>query len=298
MTRPCLPALERITPPAFLAPPGACDSHAHVFGPFERFPLADDRSYTPAPYPAEAFIAHLDALGLMRGVLVTASASGTGAGNAVVLDALRRYPARLRGIAVPAADTTDTELDAWHEAGVRGVRINLYRVDGHAVYRNGVGIDVLEAIAPRLRERGWHAQIWIHAPDLVELGPRLKALRLPLVVDHMGRMSTARGVADPGFQTLCAMLAEGTAWTKISGADRLNPGGAPYHEVDPFAAALLQANPDQVVWGSDWPHINYFEPHLMPDDGVLFNLLARWLPDAAARERVLVANPARLYGFP
>ncbi|MCZ7171414.1 amidohydrolase family protein, partial [Salmonella enterica] len=92
---------------------------------------------------------------------------------------------------VPAADTTEQELDTWHEAGVRGVRINLYRVDGHAVYRNGVGIDVLEAIAPRLRERGWHAQIWIHAPDLVELGPRLKALRLPLVVDHMGRMSTA-----------------------------------------------------------------------------------------------------------
>ncbi|KAA0180776.1 amidohydrolase family protein [Cupriavidus gilardii] len=297
MTRPCLPAREHITPPAFRAPPGACDSHAHVFGPFERYPLADERSYTPAAYPAEAFIAHLDALGLTRGVLVTASASGTGAGNAVVVDALRRYPTRLRGIAVPSADTTDAELDAWHEAGVRGVRINLYRVDGHAVYRNGVGIDVLEAMAPRLRERGWHAQIWIHAPDLVELGPRLKALGLPLVVDHMGRMSTARGVGDPGFQTLCAMLAEGVAWAKISGADRLNPGGAPYYEVDPFATALLKANPDQVVWGSDWPHINYFEPHLMPDDGVLFNLLARWLPDAEARERVLVTNPARLYGF-
>lgn len=297
MTRLCLPALDRITPPAFRAPPGACDSHAHVFGPFDRFPLADDRSYTPAAYPAEAFIAHLDALGLTRGVLVTASASGTGAGNAVVVDALRRYPTRLRGIAVPAPDTTDAELDAWHEAGVRGVRINLYQVDGHAVYRNGVGIDVLEAIAPRLRERGWHAQIWIHAPDLVELGPRLTALRLPLVVDHMGRMSTARGVGDPGFQTLCAMLAEGVAWTKVSGADRINPGCAPYYEVDPFAAALLKANPDQVVWGSDWPHINYFEPHWMPDDGVLLNLLARWLPDEAARERVLVSNPARLYGF-
>jgi len=301
MTRPCLPVPEHLTAPAFRAPAGACDSHAHVFGPYDRFPLADDRSYTPAAYPADAFVAHLDQLGLERGVLVTASASGTGVGNAVVLDALRKYPTRLRGIAVPAPDTTDKDLDAWHAAGVRGARFNLYQVDGHAVYRNGAGIDVLEAIAPRLRERGWHAQIWIHAPDLVEMGPRLKKLGIPLVVDHMGRMATARGVNDPGFQALCALLAEGAAWTKISGADRLAPGAGtgatPYASVDPFATALLAANPDQVVWGSDWPHINYFDPAHMPDDGVLFNLLARWLPDAALRERVLVTNPARLYDF-
>ncbi|SDD46848.1 Predicted metal-dependent hydrolase, TIM-barrel fold [Cupriavidus sp. YR651] len=295
MTRPCLPPLKTIAAPAFRAPPGACDSHAHVFGPFVRYPLALDRSYTPAEHPADAFIAHLDELGLTRGVLVTASASGTD--NSVVTDALRKYPTRLRGIVVPAADTSDAELDAWHAAGVRGVRINLYQMGGHAVYRNGVGIEVLEALAPRLAERGWHAQIWIHAPDLVTLAPRLKAVGLPLVIDHMGRMATARGVADAGFQALCALLAEGVAWTKISGADRLQPAGAPYHEVDPFVAALLAANPGQVVWGSDWPHINYFEAAQMPDDGVLFNLLARWLPDAAARERVLVTNPARLYDF-
>lgn len=295
MTRPCLPPLKTLTAPQFRAPPGACDSHAHVFGPFARYPLADDRSYTPAEHPADAFIAHLDELGLTRGVLVTASASGTD--NSVVTDALRQYPTRLRGIVVPAPDTTDAELDAWHAAGVRGVRINLYQVDGHAVYRNGVGIDVLEALAPRLAARGWHAQIWIHAPDLVALGPRLRALGLPLVIDHMGRMATSRGVADPGFQALCALLAEGVAWTKISGADRLQPAGAPYGEVDPFVAALLAANPEQVVWGSDWPHINYFESAQMPDDGVLFNLLARWLPDEASRTRVLVSNPARLYDF-
>lgn len=295
MTRPCLPPLEAVTPPSFRAPAGACDSHAHVFGPYARYPLADDRSYTPAEHPAAAFIAHLDQLGLTRGVLVTASASGTD--NSVVIDALRQYPTRLRGIAVPAPDISDAQLDAWHDAGVRGVRFNLYQVDGHAVYRNGVGIDVLEALAPRLKARGWHAQIWIHAPDLVELGPRLKALGLPLVIDHMGRMATSRGVGDAGFQALCALLAEGAAWTKISGADRLQPAGAPYREVDPFVAALMSANPEQVVWGTDWPHINYFDPAQMPDDGVLFNLLARWLPNEADRHRVLVTNPARLYDF-
>lgn len=296
MTRPCLPPLPVAVAPAFRAPAGACDSHAHVFGPFARYPLAADRSYTPAEHPADAFIAHLDELGLTRGVLVTASASGTD--NSVVIDALRQYPERLRGIAVPAPDIADAQLDAWHDAGVRGVRFNLYQLAGHAVYRNGVGIDVLESLAPRLRARGWHAQIWVHAPDLVELGPRLKALRLPLVIDHMGRMATARGAHDPGFQTLCAMLAEGVAWTKISGADRLQPAGAPYREVDPFVAALMAANAEQVVWGSDWPHINYFETAQMPDDGALFNLLARWLPDGADRQRVLVSNPARLYDFP
>lgn len=295
MTRACLPPLTTFTPPAFAVPAGACDSHAHVFGPYDRFPLAQDRSYTPAEYTGDAFIAHLDRLGLVRGVLVTGSASGTD--NGAALDALVRYPQRLRGVAVPRADTTDKELDRWHSAGIRGVRANLFQRDGHAVYRNGVGIEVLEALAPRIADRGWHAQIWIHAPDLVELAPRLLGLRLPLVIDHMGRMAAARGVVDPGFRMLCRLLADGRAWTKISGADRNTGMGPPYADIDPFAAALLQANAERVVWGSDWPHINYFEAREMPDDGTLLNLLARWLPDDKMRHRVLVDNPAALYDF-
>jgi 2-pyrone-4,6-dicarboxylate lactonase len=296
MTRPCLPPLATAAPLAFAMPPGACDSHAHVFGPFERFPLAEDRSYTPAEHPAGAFIAHLDRLGLARGVLVTPSACGTDNGS--VLDALARYPARLRGVVVSASDTSDAELDRWHDAGVRGMRFNLFQRDGHPIYRNGVGFDVLESLAPRIAERGWHAQIWIHAPDLVTMAPRLVALGVPLVVDHMGRMATGRGVADPGFVALCRLLADGVAWTKISGADRNTGTGPPYDDVDPFVAALVAANPERVVWGTDWPHINYFEAAQVPDDGELTNLLARWLPDPALRRRVLVDNPARLYGFP
>jgi 2-pyrone-4,6-dicarboxylate lactonase len=300
MTRPCLLPLPHRTALQFQAPLGACDSHAHVFGPFARHPLADDRSYTPAEFDGASFIAHLDQLGLTRGVLVTGSASGTDNGS--VLEALQTYPDRLRGVAVAMSDVTDAELDRWHAAGIRGVRANLYQLNGHAVYRNGVGLEVLEALAPRLRERGWHAQIWVHAPDLPTLSPRLRQLDVPLVIDHMGRMATARGVQDPGFQHLCALLADGIAWTKISCADR-NTGQAstadepPYTDVNPFAAALLAANPERVVWGSDWPHINYFEAARVPDDGVLINLLARWIPDAALRQRVLVDNPALLYDF-
>ena len=279
----------------FSLPGGACDSHAHVFGPFVRHPLADDRSYTPAEFDGHAFVAHLDSLGLSRGVLVTGSASGTD--NGAVLEALKTYRDRLRGVVVAQADVSEAELDAWHGAGVRAVRANLYQLEGRSVYRNGVGLAVLEALAPRIAARGWHAQIWVHAPDLVDLGPRLCRLGLPLMIDHMGRMATSRSVQDPGFRRLCAMLAQGQAWTKISGADRNTVLGSPYDDVDPFAAALLAANPQQVVWGSDWPHINYFDPTRMPDDGELLNLLARWLPQAAQRQLVLVDNPARLYNF-
>lgn len=301
MTRACLLPLQHSEPLLFEPPPGACDSHAHVFGPYERHPLSPERSYTPAEFDGAAFVAHLDELGLSRGVLVTGSACGTD--NGAILEALATYPDRLRGIAVATDQVSDRELDAWHAAGVRGVRANLYQLDGHQVYRNGVGLEALESLAPKLRERAWHAQIWVHAPDLPVLGPRLVQLGVPLVIDHMGRMASGRGVHDPGFAYLCRMLSEGVAWTKISGADRNTAQSKasdqpPYSDIDPFARALLAANPDQVVWGSDWPHINYFEPGRVPDDGALLNLLARWLPDAAQRHRVLVDNPARLYQFP
>jgi 2-pyrone-4,6-dicarboxylate lactonase len=134
-------------------------------------------------------------------------------------------------------------------------------------------------------------------PDLPALSPRLRKLGLPLVIDHMGRMATTRGVQDPGFQHLCALLEDSVAWTKISGADRNSPRGAPYHDVDPFVAAILKANPQQVVWGTDWPHINYFQAERMPNDGTPVNLLDRWIPQTALRQKVLVDNPARLYGF-
>ena len=294
MSRPCLPARTGPQALGFTPPPGSCDAHAHVFGPYDRYPLALDRSYTPAPYPADAFIAHLDELGLDRGVLVTGSASGTA--NDVVLDALAQYPQRLRGVVVPNATLTEADLDRYTETGVRGVRINLYRLEGKAVYRNGAGLEVLQALAPRLAARGWHAQIWVHAPDLPKLMPTLKPLGLPLVIDHMGRMNTQRGIDDPGFQFLCRQLAEGALWTKISGADRNTSAGPPYYDVDPYARAILSANSDQVVWGTDWPHINYYDAAKVPDDGQLCNLLSRWLPEAA-RHQVLVDNPSRLYGF-
>ena len=280
---------------AFNPPVGSCDSHVHVFGPFSSYPLSDDRSYTPAEFSAEDFLNHLNRIGFTRGVLVTASVCGTN--NGAILNALAKYPEQFRGVVVCSADVTDQELDHWHQLGVRGVRFNLLRKNGQAVYRNGVGLEVLEKLAPRMAERGWHAQIWVHAPDLPELAPKLLSLNLPLVIDHMGRMDTVHGMHHPGFQELCRLVGQGLAWVKISGADRIRASIQTYDDVRPFAMELIQANIERIVWGTDWPHINYFDPLAIPDDGELTNLLLDWLPNSKDREQVLVHNPANLYGF-
>ena len=143
------------------------------------------------------------------------------------------------GVAVANDQTSADTLASWHDAGIRGLRFNLYALGGKTVYRNGVGLSSLEALAPLLRELGMHAQIWVHAPDLVELGPRFRKLGIPLVVDHMGRMNTALGTDNPGIQALCALLADGIAWTKISGADRNSREKPEYRDTDAFATRLI-----------------------------------------------------------
>ncbi len=296
MTRICLPPQSEYTAVNFSVPAGACDSHVHIFGPFAQFPLAEDRSYTPQEFSPDQFAAHLDRIGFTRGVLVTASVCGTNNGS--LLQGLEQYPDSFRGVVVPDINVSDQELDHWHALGVRGARFNLLQIDGKPMYRNGVGLEVLKKLAPKFAERGWHAQIWAHAPDLPELATQLLPLRLPLVIDHMGRMNTSHGLNNPGFQFLCKLLAEGKGWVKISGADRIGKVQESYQDVDPFAKALISANPENIVWGTDWPHINYFDPVLIPDDGKLVNLLSRWIEKPQDLERILVSNPARLYDFP
>ncbi len=295
MTRPCLPPRSAMTALNTAPPANACDAHLHIFGPYDEFALADERSYTPDEADVHSLIAHLDRTGMQRGVIVNASAYGTD--NRALLHALSAEPARLRGVAVVNGEVSDAELDVLHAAGVRGARFNLYQLNGHSVYRNGAGLEDLQRLAPRLKERGWHAQIWIHAPDLPALASTLFATGVELVIDHMGRMSTARGTDEPGFRFLCEALKKEQAWVKISGADRNTTLGPPYDDVTPFAQQLLAANGDRVVWGSDWPHINYFDAAKVPDDGVLQNTLMSWIQGTPYVDRVLVHNPARLYGF-
>ena len=195
----CLPPRD-VTRPSVPLPPGACDTHAHVFGPADRFPYADDRSYTPPDAPLEKYLGMLDALGFARGVLVQGSAHGRD--NSAMLDALKREPNRLRGVAVADADVSPDELRAWNANGVRGLRFNHFFRDGQLHYRGGIPLSEAEKLAPLMAELGWHLQLWIDVKDLPATIPVLKSLRLPVVIDHMGRTDARAGTGTEGFQSL------------------------------------------------------------------------------------------------
>lgn len=288
-----MPALPLTGPAQFVPPAGACDAHVHVYGDPSRYPYLAERSFTP---PLGQTLQALDALhqtlGFARSVIVQSGSQGP----AVMLDALRAEPARLRGVAVLKGDVGDAELQALHEAGVRGMRVNLFQRGGVQVYRGGAGLADLEAIAPRVRRFGWHVQAWLDADHLVHWAPRLLGLGLEVVVDHMGRITTDRGVDSPGFDHLCSLLRAGRVWCKLSGADRISVAGRPYADAVPYARALLAANRDRVVWGTDWPHVNYFDD-TVPADTDLVDLLPQIAADAADRQRLLVDNPQALYDF-
>lgn len=275
-------------------PRGACDCHAHVFGPAARFPYAEPRSYTPDDAPLEAYLAHLDRLGCERGVLVQPSAYGRD--NAAMLDALAREPRRLRGVAVGGAELDAQTLKAWHAAGVRGLRANEFRRDGKPYYQNGVRLADVEPLYRAMADLGWHLQLWIDTRDLPELLPALARCPVPVVVDHMGRMEHRHGTAHPGFQALVRGVGEGQLWAKVSGTYRLGATAPDYLEARPFHDALVAANPDNLVWGSDWPHPRPEGP--VPDAKHLLGLFLAWTPDPGTRQAILSGNPARLYDFP
>jgi predicted TIM-barrel fold metal-dependent hydrolase len=290
---PCLPPRE-VTRPKIPLPPNACDTHAHVFGPSDRFPYADDRSYTPPDAPLEKYLGMLDALGFARGVLVQGSAHGRD--NSAMLDALARRPERLRGVAVANAGVTPATLREWHKLGVRGLRFNHFFRGGQLHYRGGVPLDAARTLAPVMAEFGWHLQLWIDVKDLSDTIAQLKSFGLPVVIDHMGRTDARAGTGTPGFQSLLRALGEGWCWSKLSGAHRLSLQAPDYPDARPFHEALVKANPERLVWGGDWPH-----PRVegeMPDAGHLLTLFQMWTPDEAVRHKILVVNPAKLYDFP
>lgn len=282
----CLTPPKTFQTPSFEVPRNACDTHAHVVAADESaYPLVANRSYTPVPAPESDYLAMLDATGMERGVLVQISVYGTD--NRYMLEVLRRHPHRLRGIGVVSPDVSDRELTEMHEAGVRGLRLNV-------LYGGGIGLDAAQTLAEKIAGMGWHLQLLLDAQHLPEIMPRLQKLTVPIVVDHMGHMPVALGTHHPGFQALQHLLRDHGWWTKLSGAYRISELSAPYDNVTPWAQALVEAAPDRVVWGSDWPHVAV-DP--MPDAGALRNLLATWVPDLQQRHRILVDNPSRLYDF-
>ena len=257
-----------------------------------------DARFAPSPHwkrqPPQADVAayrRLQAqLGTSCTVVVTPSTYGTD--NACTLDALAQLGDSARGVAVVAADVEDAELDRLHARGVRGLRVNFVTPQSWGVTTPGM----LTTLAHKADRLGWHIQVFVHPEQLVALAPLLETLPTPLVVDHMARIDPAEGEAGVAFDTLRGLLDRGNTWVKLSGAYMRSRDGAPdYGDVRALGSALVAAAPERMVWGSDWPHTT--EPAGSVDDVDLIRLLRRWCGATALLHRILVDNPARLYGF-
>jgi predicted TIM-barrel fold metal-dependent hydrolase len=288
---------------AFDIPRGACDCHVHIVADPARFPMAPDRVYTPPPASVAELLALQQALHFDRVVVVQPSFYGTD--NAVTVNAVAALgAARGRGVAVIGERTSAAELEAMAKAGIRGVRVNLETV-GEA--DPAVAARRLKDAAARVGPLGWHVQVFTRLPVIAALAGDLAAFPAPLVFDHFGGARAALGTDQPGFHRLLSLVASGKAYVKISGAYRISKEGPDYGDAAPLARALIGANPERIVWGTDWPHTSggrreghpptEVSPDLPIDDARLLNQLPDWAPDAAIRRKILVDNPARLYGF-
>lgn len=276
--------------PSVAFPVGATDTHAHIFD--DRYPYYGRRIYTPPDALLADYRRMHAALGVDRAVLVQPSVYGFD--NTAMLDVLKDNPATMRGIAVVEESIADAELRRMHELGIRGIRYNV--VDVPLEDRGKLPVDAVRRMADRIAPLGWHIQFLMHVDEFPDMERMFAGLPVDVVIDHYGYMKTSKGLSDPGFQAFLRMLKAGRAWVKFTGAYRISAEAAlPFSDVTPFAHALWQANPDRVVWGTDWPHPKHEKP--MPNDGDMASRLADWAPDEALRRRILVDNPARLYGF-
>ena len=267
-------------------PPEAWDCHAHIFGPVEQYPFTANRSFTPPEASLTAYRRMLAALGIAHAVIVQPSVFGTD--NRCTFDSVSAAGGLWRGVAVVNPNPSEKELERLHAAGFRGVRVNV-------LFKGGLTFGALEPMARKIAPLGWHLQLLLDCRDLIELAPRVRQLPVEIVVDHMGHMPTSAGDQHPGFQILLQLVREGRCWVKLSGAYRISDEPYPYHDVVPFARALIEADASHMVWGSDWPHPCVTGS--IPKDTELLDLLAMWAPDADVRRRILTENPAVLYGY-
>ncbi len=286
---------------AFAVPEGACDCHVHVFGVAAEFPFVMSRGYTPPPASAAELLALQEALHLSRVVIVQPSVYGSD--NSCTLDGMRRLGERARGVAVIDETTSNVALDEMHRAGIRGVRVNLEtagETDPDAARRN------LSAAVARVAPLGWHVQVYTRLSVIERLSEDVARLPVPIVFDHFGGATATGGVDQPGFAALLALVTAGHAYVKVSAAYRSSDQAPAYADVAPLARALIAANPERIVWGTDWPHPHAAEPgraldeiaaFFDIDDGLALNQLQSWAPDTDIRRKILVDNPARLYGF-
>ena len=281
----------QIRSPKIVFPKGAVDCHAHVCGPADLFPYADERIYTPPDATLESYGALLHMLGVERAVLVQPSVYGTD--NRAMLAALNHQPKKFRGVAVIADNTSDRELEELHQAGVRGVRCNIVDVADKSA---GLPIQYLTKLAKRIAPFAWHLELLMHVNEYPKLASVFEDFPVDLVFGHFGYTHVKHGLKDPGFQGLLDLMREQKAWVKMTGPYRICDGDLPYADMRPFNDAVIEANRAQLIWGSDWPHVMVKKQ--MPHDADLCDLFGAWVSDPSLRKSILVDNPCILYDFP
>jgi len=285
----------------FDVPRDACDCHTHIFGDPKRFPFYAGRTYTPeSASVAEQEKMHR-ALHIERTVIVQPSVYGTD--NSCTLDAIRRIGPTARGIAVIDQKITEAQLDEMHRVGVRGIRINL---ETTGVEDPAIAKERFKAAAERMKRRNhWHIQIYTSLPIIAALRDEIAGSPVPVVFDHFGGAQAAEGPHQAGLGELIGLVESGKAYVKLSAPYRVSKLASDFRDIAPFARALVAANPQRMLWGTDWPHpqtkagrpAHEVTPPYQIDDGRDFNLFAKWVPDAVQRKTILVDNPALLYGF-
>jgi len=291
-------AAQPATPVNFTVPKGACDCHTHVFDP--RFPFSATRTYTPESATVPEIRELHSKLHTDRVIIVQPSVYGTD--NSCTLDAMKQLGKNARGVAVIDEKTTKTALEEMDRAGIRGVRINL-GISGQT--NPHVAPQRLKAALDQIKGRNWHVQMYVPLAVAATLLDDVMSASVPVVFDHFAGAQAAGGVDQTGFDRVLKMLQAGKAYVKLSGAYRASKLAPDYPDAAVLAKALIAANPQRILWGTDWPHPDTapgrkpaeVSPLLTIDDGRLLNLLATWAPDAAQRKTILVDNPARLYGF-
>lgn len=295
-------AAQPATAVNFDIPAGACDCHTHIHPDPAKFPFFAGRVYTPELASPEEMSTLHKALKMERVVIVTPSIYGPD--NSATLFGMAARGATARGVAVIDDKTSEADLDAMGKAGIRGIRLNLAT---GGVNDPTVGRPRFSAAVERIKARGWHVQLFTSLAMITAIKDLVATSPVPVVFDHFGGAQAELGVGQPGFADLVELVKSGKAYVKISGAYRASKLGPDFADATPLAQALIGANAERIVWGSDWPHpdsvtppgkqISDVTPLFQIDDGRLLNQLPVWTPDAAIRTKILVSNPARLYGF-
>jgi len=297
----CMTDAPRATP--FPVPKGGCDCHTHVFLDRARYPFAADRKYTPPPASIEDLQRLLSGLGLDRVVIVQPSVYG--ADNSATLDGIRQLGlGRARGVAVIEDNTSRSEMEALAAGGVRGIRMN-FELKGEADHSRAARH--LEAMADKVAPFGWHIQVYAKLHLIAAFADMISKLSVPSVLDHFAGAMAADGLNQPGLAAVTDLVRSGKAYVKVSASYRSSRNAPGYADIAPLARAFITANPDRIVWGSDWPHPDPTQPpgetfeHISPplpvDDAGVFSLLAGWAGDETTYRKILSDNPARLYDF-